>query len=326
MNCVLALAFATGLMGQVAAAAGNETATVITLVGAGGTPEYSDLFASWSARWRKAALEGGNQCFEIGPRAAQNDAADSGDTDLERLTALVGQRSAETSAPLWLVLIGHGTYDGRAAKFNLRGPDLSADALAELLASQKRPVIVVGCFSSSGPFLIKLSAAGRVVVTSTRSGHEHNFSRFGEYLSAAIADPEADLDHDGQTSLLEAYLLASRRTADFYESDGRLATEHPLLDDTGDQRGTPADWFRGTHVVKQASGDVQPDGRMAHRYHLLPAAEDRNASPDLLAQRQRLETAIAELRDRKSMLDPDEYYRRLEVLLVELARLSSSTP
>ena len=37
---------------------------------------------------------------------------------------------AKDGEPLWLVMLGHGTFDGRVGKFNLREDDVSADDLA----------------------------------------------------------------------------------------------------------------------------------------------------------------------------------------------------
>src|ERR1019366_7106008 len=128
-------------------------------------------------------------------------------------------------------------YDGHSTKFNLRGPDISATDLAAALKPCLRPLAVIDCASASGPFINALSGPNRVIITATRSGSEVNATRFGGYLAKAIADPAADLDKDGQTSLLEAFLLASRETQQFYREAGRLATEHALLDDNGDGLG-----------------------------------------------------------------------------------------
>ena len=81
-------------------------------------------------------------------------------------------------------------------------------------------------------------------VTATRSGYQHNYARFGKFLAEALSNPKNDLDKDGQISLLESFLSASHRTTEFYKTEGRLATEHALLDDNGDGLGTPATWFR----------------------------------------------------------------------------------
>src|SRR5262249_50255186 len=134
----------------------------------------------------------------------------SGETnDLEVLRATIAQQSLK-GPPLWLILIGHGSYDGKQARFNLRGPDLSATNLATWLKPFQRPQAVINTSSSSSPFLNALSASNRVIITATRSGSEQNYARLGDYLAAAIADTAADLDKDGQVSVLEAFLLASR--------------------------------------------------------------------------------------------------------------------
>ena len=52
----------------------------------------------------------------------------NGTSDLSALKQALAQEPKKSGAELWLVLIGHGTFDGQAAKFNLRGPDVSAAA------------------------------------------------------------------------------------------------------------------------------------------------------------------------------------------------------
>jgi hypothetical protein len=222
------------------------------------------------------------------------------------------------------VLIGHGTFDRDVAKFNLRGPDVSAAELAAWCTEVRRPMIVVNCSSCSSPFLTALAGEGRVIVTATRSGSEQNYSRFGGYLASAVTDIQADLDHDDQVSLLEAYLFASSNVARFYEEESRLATEHALLEDNNDGKGTPADFFVGTRVAKKAKEGV-PDGRLAHRYILVPSKNAPRLTPERLAERDALEADIELLRDRKSELDEDEYYQQLEEIMVQLAKLYEAT-
>ena len=160
-----------------------------------------------------------------------------------------------------------------------------------------------------------------MIVTATKSGYELNYARFGDSLSSAIGDPQADLDKDGQTSLLEAFLAASAGAEDFYKQEGRLATEHALIDDNGDALGTPADWFQGFRAVRTAKAGAIPDGSRAHQFVLVPGKEDERLSADEKARRDKLELEIAGLRSQKAQLAEDEYYRRLEPLLLELARL-----
>jgi hypothetical protein len=247
-------------------------------------------------------------------------------TDLALLKQSLANEPTNSTAELWLVLIGHGTFNGKEAKFNLRGPDLSATERAEWLKPFRRPVVVINCASSSSPFLNKLSGPGRVIVSATKSGSEENYARFGKFMATTITDPTADLDKDGQTSLLEAYVMASRQVAEFYEADGRLATEHALLDDNGDGLGTPADFFRGVRAVKKPAGGGSVDGLRAHQIHLVRSEQEQKMPPELRARRDDLELALARLRESKPTLNEDEYYRQLENLMLELAGLYSSPP
>ena len=283
--------------------------------GRAGEEEYGKNFEHWAGLWQKASREAGAREITLG-------LGDSAETnDLARLKQILGEEPKEAAAELWLVLLGHGTFDGKEAKFNLRGPDLGASELAAWLQPFHRPLAVINCASASGPFINKLSGPGRVIVTATRSGNEQNYCRFGQYLSEAITDPQSDLDKDGQTSLLEAFLSASHRVGEFYKAEGRLATEHALLDDNGDGLGTPADWFRGIRAVKKAQEGASLDGFRAHQFHLVRSEQERKLPATIRARRDELEMAIAKLRESKSQLVEAEYYKRLEVLLLELSRL-----
>jgi hypothetical protein len=285
------------------------------VVGAPGTPEYATQFSGWADLWQQACTKGHARFVVIGLEEG------GGSPDRDRLQEVLVAESRDTTSPLWLVLIGHGTYDGRAAKFNLRGPDVSADDLAEWLRPVTRPIAVMNTASSSAPFLKALSGPGRVVITATKSGFEQNITRFGQYLATAITDPDADLDKDGQTSLLEAFLTASRRTGEFYSGAGRLATEHGLLDDNGDGLGTPADWFRAIRPVKKARDDASLDGYRAHQMHLVYSEAEARWPPDLRARRDGLELEVMKLRDARQTLSEEAYFSRLESLLVEMARI-----
>lgn len=296
----------------------DEPPRIVVVVGAPGESEYDEIFRESASLWEKT-------CRDSGARLQMVGLGDSGATnDLEHLQLLLQSEPKETPTELWLVLIGHGTFDGREAKFNLRGPDLSAAILAHWLEPFRRPLAVIHTSSSSSPFLNKLSKPGRVIITATRSGYEVNFARFGRYFSAAIADPSADLDKDGQVSLLEGFLMAAHQVAEFYTTEGRLATEHALIDDNGDGMGTPPDWFRGIRAVKRAADGASPDGLRAHQFHLLRSEAERRLSNAVRQKRNELELNIEELRGAKAQMPPEEYYQRLETVLLELARLYES--
>jgi hypothetical protein len=305
----------------VADAPAGDRPCVVIVEGAPGAPEYAGAFRSWADRWQAAAEKAGAEAVQIGR------GQEGGTTDRDRLRTVLAEKGSSGREPLWLILIGHGTYDGREAKYNLRGPDVTDAELAEWLAPIKaRPVAVLDCTSASGPFLSRLSGENRVVIVATRSGSEQNYARFGEYLAGAIADPRADLDKDGQVSLLEAYLTAGSRVAEYYKSHSQLATEHPLLDDNGDRLGTPPDWFRGVRATRRAKDGAPLDGLRAHQLHLVKSARERQLPPESRRRRDQIELAIAALRDKKATLPEDAYYAELETLMVELARLYRETP
>jgi hypothetical protein len=300
---------------RAAPSAGNVTTTVLIVVGAPGAPEFATNFVKQATLWQTV-------CQRVGANLVTLGLDDGGATnDLERLRQAFDAEPKDGPADLWLVLIGHGTFDGKEAKFNLRGPDLTATNLALWLKPFRRPLAVINTASSSAPFLPAVSGTNRVVITATRSGREQNFTRFGQFFAEAVADPRSDLDQDGQTSLLEAFLSASARVGEFYKTENRLATEHALLDDNGDGLGTPADWFRGTRATKKPKDGRSLDGLRAHQFHLVRSAEEQRLTPETRARRDELELAVARLRETRPASPDDDYYRRLESLLLELARL-----
>jgi hypothetical protein len=308
---------------------------VIIIRGAAGTDEYGEMFDSWSERWVKSAEAGQARTLRIGPVGPRNDAfrlpgttkaADADRKQIEQaLRDAASQAQSKRLIELWIVLIGHGTFDGRSARFNLRGNDVGSEELKKWLAPVSCPVVIANCASASGPFLKALAGGNRVVITATKTGSENNFARFGEFLSEAVGDPEFDLDKDGQTSAFEAFLSASRRTLAFYEAEGRLATEHSLLDDNGDGLGIRADFFRGVRLVKKVQGGAVVDGRLAHQFHLVRSISEQQLSPETRRVRDRVELAVIQLRDRKSSFDnEDAYYAQLEELLIDLAKAYES--
>lgn len=297
----------------------TNAASVLIVVGAAGEDEFGQAFATAARRWETASQAGGARPLTVG-LTSTNGAV----PDRDRLRDALAAEPKDGTAELWIVLLGHGTWDGREARFNLRGSDLTASELAEWLKPFHRPVAILNTASASAPFLNKLTGTNRVVITATRSGAEVNYTRLGRYLSEAIADPAADLDKDGQTSLLEAFLAGSARVNEFYQAEGRLASEHALLDDNGDGFGTPPDWFRGVRATKRARDGAALDGLRAHQFHLVRSAAEQQLTPETRARRDALELAIARLREKKATLREADYYRQLEDILLQLARLYDS--
>src|SRR5262245_16989655 len=101
---------------------------VAIVVGAPGTPEYASEFRTWADQWKAAPSKGGADSATIGTDNPTEP------PDRDRLHTLITERATNSTEPLWIVLIGHGTFDGKEAKYNLRGPDISDQDLASWLA------------------------------------------------------------------------------------------------------------------------------------------------------------------------------------------------
>lgn len=295
-----------------------ENRHLVVVTGAPGTGEYEAQFAGWRTNWIQAASQADFTVHPIGVIGSGDDAREE---DRDLLHRLLADFVAAPPTELWLVMIGHGTFAGETAKFNLRGPDVSAQDLAKWLAPLTSRLVVLNCASASAPFINRLAAPNRVIVTATRSGNEVNFARFGGFLSRAVGDLKADLDRDGQVSVLEAFLWASGQVNRYYQNADRLVTEHALIDDNGDGLGTPAEWFRGIHPVAAADDQKPLDGLLAHQHHLVRSARELKLPPEFRARRDQLEVEISRLRREKADLGEAAYYVRLETLMTELAWL-----
>ena len=288
---------------------------VVIVVGTPGTPEFGQVFTKSADAWEAAAKKGEATLTQIGRE-------ETGDTsDLKQLEQKLSSLAKQESKPLWIVLIGHGTFDGREAKFNLRGEDLTATTLTKWLDQSKRPTAIINTSASSAPFIKALSKKNRIVMTATKSGTEDSYARFGQYLAESINSSEADIDQDGATSLLEAFLSATKRVKEFYEKEGRIVTEEALVDDNGDGLGTPAGFFRGTRAVKPSKEGAVPDGLRAQQWHLVPSESERNLSDELRQQRNQLETELFALRAKKDSMEESKYFSELERIALALAEI-----
>jgi hypothetical protein len=289
---------------------------LLLVVGAAGSPEYGARFREAAARWQRTAGRARASVRIIGQDGG-------GPSDRQRLQAAIGQLTAGPSA-LWLVFIGHGTYDGRTARFNLRGPDVSAPDLAAWLKPVSRPLVFVNAASASAPFLRAITGPGRVVVTATKTGGEVSAPRFGGAFAEAIGDTRADLDRDGGVSVLEAFLHASKRVEATFAEEGLLASEHALLEDNGDGLGTSAAFFRGLTGNQPAAGGQSTDGDRARQITLVAAPPDLALTPALRRRRDQLEAELFALREQRAKLPEATYFARLERLLLPLARIYAS--
>ncbi|MGQ0734724.1 MAG: hypothetical protein ACT4QD_13845 [Acidobacteriota bacterium] len=213
---------------------------------------------------------------------------------------------------LLLILLGHGTFDGDSAKFNLVGPDLTAEDWAALLAGLPSRLIVVNTTEASFPFLERLSGPNRIIITATDSVAQKYATVFPDYFVKAMREASSDLDKNGRTSLFEVFTATSAAVKQHYDQRGQLTTERPVIDDNGDGEGREAD----------APG---PDGALARLTYLDAEAVSSTDDPELanlLRRRRELEAAAEALKLKKGGMPAAVWTSEFEKLMIELARVS----
>jgi hypothetical protein len=293
------------------ATAGERYAIVVS--GASGGEKY----AAQQKKWREdltAALRNTFVFAEANVVTLAEEGSGTSRASADNVRRLLGdlRRRLTRDDLLMVVLIGHGTFDGDAAKFNLVGPDLTAVEWKNLLDGIAGRVVVVNTTESSYPFLEELSQRGRIVITATDSVAQRFATVFPEHFVRGLSDLSADFDKNGRVSIWEAFASASASVKHYYEQRGQLSTERPVLDDNGDKVGREA----------EAPG---PDGSLARTTYL--DAEPGTITADvalagLQRRRAALEVQLEELKLKKESMAAEEYEVQLERVLVELARVS----
>ncbi len=279
-----------------AAPAAAQNVHLMVIVGLAGDPEHAELFQ----RWASTLVDGATGRLGI-PRDHVVYLSDQPEKDAKRTTGKSTQqeiqrafgaiaKSAKEDDVVFVVLIGHGTFDGKVAKFNLPGPDMTP----------------------ADPFLEELAGPGRTIVTATRTGAERFATLFGGYFVDALFSDSADADKNRRISVLEAFEAAKLGVARAYEQEGIMLTEHPLLDDSGDGKGV---------------AEPKPDGKVGRVAAVLSlgtpqSAEAMPADPKMRAlydERRDLERRVEGLKLMKGGMEPARYASELEKLLTELA-------
>jgi hypothetical protein len=299
------IAAAAALSLLAAAPARAQESHLIIITGVGGDDEHSQSFhklatAMIDAAKKKDGVPDGNIVYlgekpELDPvRIKLKSTRENVEKTLTDLAA-----RARPSDTVVVLLIGHGSFDGRQAAFNLPGPDLTPADFTRLLgklAAQR--VAFVNTASSSGAFLPTLAAPNRVVVTATKTGGERNETRFPEFFVEAFADDAADRDRNGRVSIAEAFDYAKSKVTKTYEQQGLLLSEHATLDDGG---SLAASLF------------------LAASQTALKVDTSDPAMRALVDERDAIEKQIAGLKLMKPSMDGGQYDTQMEKLLTDLA-------
>jgi hypothetical protein len=277
----------------------------VVVAGLGGEPDYEQRFT--------AAANDLDKAFKTQGPASHVYTLSGSNATAARIRETMSNvaREAKSEDDFVLVLIGHGSFDGVDYKFNLVGPDLSANELAALCDRiSARRQLVVDTTSASGGAVAAIEYPGRAVIAATKSGTEKNATVFARYWVEALQDPAADTDKSDSVSAMEAFNYATKKTAEFYDSQKRLATEHPVFNDAG--KGDPV----------RTPGEGQ--GALLSTFTLLHIGESQQAANNparraLLEQKDQLEQKIDTLKYQKAAMDPADYKKQLTEALLKLA-------
>ena len=292
------------LSGFSAAPALSQQTHVLIITGLSAEPQYKAAFLKAAAtladsarsRWKVAD----SSLIVLGEDPADDRRHLTGKSTREEVAQafLKISRRVAPGDVLLVFLNGHGAGEGPRSRVNLPGPDPTAAEYAAWLSGFARQTIVfVNAASGSGDFLPVLAGRGRIVVSATKTAIERNETVFAIPFVRGLTGTEADADKDGRVSVFEAFDFAKKEVARAYEADKKMLTEHAILSDTA--------------LARRVSFGAPVGG-----------ADPRIAA--LVAERQALESQVADLRAKKATTDSTVYAAQLEKLLLELAEKSQA--
>ena len=294
--------------------ASAEQRYAIILSGASGGAKYAEQLAEWRNTLRAALVDR----YGFPPenvRVFVDETVKTGEQGSAQnvRTSMAALRKQLTNDDvLLIVLLGHGTYDGEVAKFNLVGPDLTAAEWGALLNGLTGRLVVVNTTAASFPFLERLSGPNRIVITATDSAAQKYATVFPDYFAKAMQAASTDLDKNGRTSIFEVFAATSLAVKQHYEQRGQLTTERPVFDDNGD----------GVGRESEAPG---PDGAMARLLYLdaeSPAVANNPELAALVRRRRELEGEAEALKLKKGSMPQPQWEAEYEKLMLELAKVS----
>lgn len=237
---------------QSSAASGGGTRRALLVCGLSGDAAHHKAFAETVTKAHEiltTKLGFGASDVEI----LFGDEPDAADTELIKSAARATREEFEKRVQnlrsrirpqdsLWVITFGHSHYDGKNSWLNLPGPDIHQLDFAKAFADLPGQQIFILTTPTSGIYIKPLSSKNRIIITSTEADWETNETEFASELVRLLTSPpaakELDVDQDGQITLFDLYISVARNLAQSYKDRELLATEHSLLDDNGDGRGT----------------------------------------------------------------------------------------
>jgi hypothetical protein len=314
LRALTALLILAAAVSPRAAAAEERYALIVS--GVSGSEKFAASQKTWVSSLQSTLMQGLGFAADRVTVLSENG---SGATIANRenvtraLAALKSRVTADDT--LLVVLMGHGTYDGKVAKFNLVGPDMDSREWKASLDGNPARLVFVNTTSSSFEFVPALSGKNRIVIAATDSAAQKYATLFPQYFIEALDQgAKADADKNNRLSVWEAFTYASQAVKQAYEKQKTLVTERSIIDDNGDGVG------------KEATAATGTDGVLAKTTFLDPLPASTSANPALAGLEKRritLEAEIEQLKAKKGEMPAGQYEAELERLAIELAKISA---
>lgn len=287
----------------VAAPALAEERVAVIVSGVSGSEKFAESQKAWVSSLRstlQTALGFAADHVTVLSEDGVGGAAASRETVTRTFAALKTRLTADDL--LLVVLIGHGTFDGTVAKFNLVGPDMDSQEWKAVLDGNAARLVFVNTTSSSFQFVPALAGANRIVIAATDSAAQKYATVFPQYFIEALDQAaKADGDKNGRLSVWEAFTYAGQAVKQDFDQKGTLVTERSIIDD-------------GAGGVLAKTTFLDPP----------PAATSANAATAGLEKRRiTIEAELEQLKGRKGAMPAGQYEEEFERLAVELARVSA---
>ena len=279
----------------------NSSALILSSVP--GDPEHAEKFTKWSDTTKKLLIDK----FGFSPDHVILLAdKQTGKADIQKAFDQLRTQLKPTDT-FFLFFIGHGSFDSDY-KFNILGPDFTGAEYGQMLSTLKvSRIVVVNGTSASGGSFDTMKGKNRVIVTATKSGREGNETLFYEHFLDALQNPAADEDKDQKVSVWEAFKFATESVDRFYKEQNRIATEHPQLSDNG------------ADIIDTKTKEPPILARVTTFQVDKPIVVSDPKLQALLNEKKELDQKIEALRIDKASISQEEYDKRMEELLVQLA-------
>ena len=299
-TCVLFTLLVVAALPTVARA---EERYALVVSGVSGSEKFAETQKAWVSSLQSTLeqrLGFGTDRVTILSEAGPAGAAATRENVTRALAALKPKLTAEDT--LLVVLIGHGTFDGTAAKFNLVGPDMDSREWKAALDASPARLVFVNTASSSFPFVAALAGKNRIVISATESPAQKYTTMFPQYFIEALEQgAKADIDKNGRLSVWEAFTYAGQAVKQAFDQKGTLVTERSVIED-------------GTNGVLAKTTF----------FDTPPASTSANAAVAGLEKRRiAVETEIEQLKGRKGQMPAGQYEEEFERLAIELAKISA---